>query len=140
VTKRDWQNSRWSIGFNPFERESIREHNGTMLRPKAVPLIYRTIIRHVVRLTAGSMLLCAAWGQSPFRYQEVMVPMRDGVHLQTVILTPVGMREPLPILLQRTPYGVPEKAPETIPPNLQELTRLCLRPTRCISAVREDGA
>ena len=31
------------------------------------------------------------------------------------------MKEPLPILLQRTPYGVPEKAPETIPPNLHEL-------------------
>ena len=92
-----------------------------MLRPKAVPLIHRPMIRHIGRLTAGSMLLCAAWGQSPFRYQEVMVPMRDGVHLQTVILTPVGMKEPLPLLLQRTPYGVPEKAPETIPPNLREL-------------------
>jgi predicted acyl esterase len=43
------------------------------------------------------MLLCAAWGQSPFRYQEVMVPMRDGVHLQTVMPTPVGVKEPLPI-------------------------------------------
>jgi uncharacterized protein len=92
-----------------------------MLRPQAVSLIRRTIFRVIVRLTAGSMLLCAAWGQTPFRYQEVMIPMRDGVHLQTVILTPAGTKEPLPILLQRTPYGVPEKAPETIPPNLQEL-------------------
>ena len=91
------------------------------MRPKAVPLIHRPMIRHIGRLTAGSMLLCAAWGQSPFRYQEVMVPMRDGVNLQTVILTPVGMKEPLPILLQRTPYGVPEKARETIPSDLQEL-------------------
>jgi uncharacterized protein len=92
-----------------------------MLRLKAVPLIHHTVIRHIGKLTASSMLVCAAWGQSPFRYQEVMIPMRDGVHLQTVILTPAGRKEPLPILLQRTPYGVPEKAPETIAPNLREL-------------------
>ncbi|MBV8496293.1 MAG: CocE/NonD family hydrolase [Gammaproteobacteria bacterium] len=34
--------------------------------------------------------------------------MRDGVHLQTVILTPLGARGPLPILFRRTPYGVPD--------------------------------
>jgi putative CocE/NonD family hydrolase len=45
-----------------------------------------------------------------FNFQEVMIPMRDGVHLQTVILTPKQANGPLPILLQRTPYGVPEKA------------------------------
>ncbi len=56
-----------------------------------------------------------------FDYQEVMVPMRDGVKLQTVILRPVGVKGPLPILLRRTPYGVPDKAPEEIPPNLKEL-------------------
>ena len=39
---------------------------------------------------------------------EVMIPMRDGTHLQTVIFTPVAATAPLPILLTRTPYGVPE--------------------------------
>ncbi len=43
-----------------------------------------------------------------FTYQEVMVPMRDGVRLQTVILTPKNASGPLPILMVRTPYGVPE--------------------------------
>src|SRR5215469_11630791 len=56
-----------------------------------------------------------------FSYQEVMVPVRDGVHLQTVILTPVNASEPLPILLERTPYGVPDKAPAEIPPRWKEL-------------------
>jgi putative CocE/NonD family hydrolase len=56
-----------------------------------------------------------------FTIQEVMVPVRDGVHLQTVILTPVGAKEPLPILFTRTPYGVPEHAPEQMPPSLKEL-------------------
>jgi putative CocE/NonD family hydrolase len=41
-----------------------------------------------------------------------MVPMRDGVHLQTVVLTPLSQQGPLPILFRRTPYGVPDKAPE----------------------------
>src|SRR5437588_2842760 len=56
-----------------------------------------------------------------FKYQEVMVPVRDGVHLQTVILTPVDQSGPLPILLRRTPYGVPEGPLDQIPANLKEL-------------------
>jgi len=56
-----------------------------------------------------------------FTYQEVMVPVRDGVHLQTVILTPANATGPLPILLQRTPYGVPEGAPAQIPDSLRQL-------------------
>ena len=43
-----------------------------------------------------------------FKLEEVMIPVRDGVHLQTVILTPVDQTGPLPILFRRTPYGVPE--------------------------------
>jgi putative CocE/NonD family hydrolase len=45
-----------------------------------------------------------------FDFREVMIPMRDGVRLQTVILTPKQESGPLPILLERTPYGVPENA------------------------------
>ncbi len=49
--------------------------------------------------------------------------MRDGIHLQTVILTPVDQHGPLPILLERTPYGVPSKAPASISPRMKELAR-----------------
>jgi putative CocE/NonD family hydrolase len=42
-----------------------------------------------------------------FDFREEMVPMRDGVRLQTVIFAPRGVTEPLPLLLERTPYGVP---------------------------------
>src|ERR1700749_1899823 len=60
-------------------------------------------------------------GNSPlFTFQEVMIPVRDGVHLQTVILTPVNATGPLPILFRRTPYGVPAKAPEKMPPSMKE--------------------
>ena len=53
----------------------------------------------------------AAQPQSPFTYEQVMIPMRDGARLQTVILRPRARAERLPILLQRTPYGVPAAAP-----------------------------
>ena len=37
---------------------------------------------------------------------EAMIPMRDGVKLHAVILKPADIATPLPILMQRTPYGV----------------------------------
>ena len=43
-----------------------------------------------------------------FKRVEEMVPMRDGTHLQTVIFSPLDAKGDLPILLTRTPYGVPE--------------------------------
>jgi putative CocE/NonD family hydrolase len=58
---------------------------------------------------------------SLFDYREVMVPMRDGVRLQTVIMRTHGFAAPLPILLVRTPYGVPEKAFDKMPPAMKEL-------------------
>src|SRR5260370_14004561 len=61
--------------------------------------------------------------QAIFQYQEVMVPVRDGVHLQTVILTPTNATKPLPILFRRTPYGVPEKAPQQMPASMKELAQ-----------------
>jgi putative CocE/NonD family hydrolase len=57
----------------------------------------------------------------PFVFTEVMIPMRDGVRLQTVILAPADAAGPLPILLNRTPYGVPDEALQAIPENLKAL-------------------
>jgi putative CocE/NonD family hydrolase len=73
------------------------------------------------------LILIASYSQAQetpaplFKFQEVMVPMRDGVHLQTVILAPVDQKGPLPILFRRTPYGVPASAPPRIPPAWKEL-------------------
>ena len=44
--------------------------------------------------------------KSNYRVQEFMIPMRDGVHLQTVVITKANQPQPLPILLTRTPYVV----------------------------------
>ncbi len=64
-----------------------------------------------------------AASQPVFQLQEVMIPVRDGVHLQTVILTPTNVTTPLPILFRRTPYGVPEKPPAEMPSSLKELAQ-----------------
>lgn len=40
-----------------------------------------------------------------YRRAEVMIPMRDGIKLHAVILKPADIAGPLPIILQRTPYG-----------------------------------
>ena len=74
----------------------------------------------------ATMLAVAVTGSArqpsvAFTFEEVMVPMRDGVRLQTVILTPVDRHGPLPILFRRTPYGVPDRAMERVPPNMKEL-------------------
>jgi hypothetical protein len=41
-----------------------------------------------------------------FDIQEVMISMRDGVKLHTLIFMPKRFSEPLPIILNRTPYGI----------------------------------
>jgi len=49
-----------------------------------------------VSCAAGQEVQAPA-AQAIFQYQEVMVPVRDGVHLQTVILTPTNATKQLPI-------------------------------------------
>jgi predicted acyl esterase len=41
-----------------------------------------------------------------FNKREVMIPVRDGVKLHSEIYTPKDAKEPLPMLLDRTPYGI----------------------------------
>src|SRR5438552_10806706 len=80
----------------------------------------------VLAVLAGSLAI-PGQAQEPrqpiFKLQEVMISMRDGVKLQTVILTPADQHEPLPILFRRTPYGVPEKPPEQMPASWKELAQ-----------------
>jgi hypothetical protein len=88
-------------------------------------------MRHLASLSVATLLMATGIAKRPtpvahdpiFTLQEVMVPVRDGVHLQTVILTPANQTGPLPILFRRTPYGVPSQAPDSMPPNLKELAQ-----------------
>src|SRR5512142_1976943 len=61
--------------------------------------------------------------ENEFKRVEVMVPMRDGVHLQTVYFLPLNQKEPLPILMMRTPYGVPETEAPLHGPSMKELVQ-----------------
>jgi len=65
----------------------------------------------------------SAAAQSPFTFEEVMVPMRDGAKLQTVILRPRDAKGPLPILFQRTPYGVPGGPLAAVPKGWEALAK-----------------
>ena len=55
-----------------------------------------------------------AQADSTKAYKKIsrMIPMRDGVKLFTVILMPVNESNPVPILIQRTPYGANISLPE----------------------------
>ena len=55
---------------------------------------------------------------------EVMIPVRDGVELHTVLLRPEGSDKsgsPLPFLMTRTPYGVNSASPESAEAGKPEL-------------------
>jgi putative CocE/NonD family hydrolase len=55
---------------------------------------------------------------------EVMMPMRDGAKLHAVILRPVGSEnhgEPLPFLMQRTPYGTDDNSSDSVNSSKPEL-------------------
>jgi putative CocE/NonD family hydrolase len=41
-----------------------------------------------------------------FDKMEVMIPMRDGAKLHTEVYTPKNTTAPLPMLMNRTPYGI----------------------------------
>ncbi|MGN6594143.1 MAG: CocE/NonD family hydrolase [Terriglobales bacterium] len=57
------------------------------------------------RLLLVLALTAAALGAQQYSQRDVMIPMRDGVRLHTLILTPPGAHRPLPFLITRTPYG-----------------------------------
>jgi uncharacterized protein len=72
-------------------------------------------MKAVLRILAPSLLACAALAQdSVFEKHEAMIPTRDGVKLHTVLFTPREATGPLPILLERTPYGALDEEKELL--------------------------
>jgi putative CocE/NonD family hydrolase len=59
----------------------------------------------------------------PYSRDEVMIPMRDGVRLHAVILRPTGIKDPLPFLMERTPYGVDDVTSDSINSRYTELAK-----------------
>lgn len=77
-------------------------------------------------LIVFTVSLCALAQQKPtdppegFDKLEQMVPMRDGVRLHTIIYAPKSHKEPLPIIFNRTPYGI-DNIYRAFPGSLTEL-------------------
>jgi uncharacterized protein len=77
-----------------------------------------------------SWICCPVQAQTDSSVQYIkksfMIPMRDGIRLFTVVLTPVHSNGPSPILIQRTPYGadipLANDSVLTIPRNFQFYT------------------
>ena len=62
-------------------------------------------------ITAAALFVVAPLGaQTPLdtncAVTRVMIPARDGVKLSTAIMAPQNAGRPLPMLMERTPYGV----------------------------------
>jgi len=70
--------------------------------------------RRLAALAVLAVLSSGAVAQQPvdsaYVRTDVMIAMRDGVKLFTVILAPRNVATPLPILMSRTPYGVKDEA------------------------------
>ena len=63
-------------------------------------------MRSAIVLLALSASLASA---DVFTKQDLMIPMRDGVKLHTVVFRPADAQGALPILFERTPYGAPSQ-------------------------------
>ena len=70
--------------------------------------IFTKIVFMGILLIAVNGLFAQTKSDDKYNRQEVMIPMRDGIKLHTVIFTPKNQSCPLPFLLTRTPYGVSE--------------------------------
>jgi uncharacterized protein len=77
-------------------------------------MLHHNRLNAMAGLVAGLLLASArpcspqdaAIPSSGFAKQEVMVAMRDGVRLHTLVFVPPGTHPALPILFIRTPYGI----------------------------------
>lgn len=70
----------------------------------------------IMRIVTTAVVVAVGFAPAPvatqqsladrYAVQDVMIPMRDGVHLNTKIFTPKEQHGPLPFIMMRTPYGV----------------------------------
>jgi putative CocE/NonD family hydrolase len=68
--------------------------------------IFTKITFIAILLSSAASLFAQIDTASSYTWHEMMIPMRDGVKLHTLIFTPKKLTEKLPFLLIRTPYGI----------------------------------
>ena len=60
----------------------------------------------------------------PYTREDLMIPMRDGVKLHAILMRPADTEEPLPFLLDRSPYSIDSwDNPEEMVATYSELAR-----------------
>src|SRR5689334_6082861 len=93
-----------------YSRRSARYLHG-LRRFEMVSFARRYGLTVLFALTVAGTLTAQqpATPEQKFTFREVMIAARDGTKLHTTIFTPVNATEKLPIMLVRTPYGVPGK-------------------------------
>jgi uncharacterized protein len=57
-----------------------------------------------------------------YEKHDYMIPMRDGIHLHTIVFSPKVPKEALPFLIERSPYGW-DSAAEEIDAGMSDLAR-----------------
>ena len=84
-------------------------------------------MKTIVRLLLASCIAAARLSaqeeaafdvRAHYQKREVMIPMRDGVKLFTILYEPKDRSETYPFLLLRTPYSIPPYGPDEYPPQI----------------------
>jgi uncharacterized protein len=75
------------------------------LRCSPLLVVSAAIAGHYAPASGRSQIQARDYSEM-FDKTEVMIPVRDGVKLHTEIYTPKNATEALPILFERTPYGI----------------------------------
>jgi uncharacterized protein len=115
---------------------NIRPHGPAVPASRSLSTPGRRPRRLAARLSCAGALLwaaCPAAGEMPpseipptftarvdtfdYTQREVMIPMRDGIKLKTLILIPRGAQR-APVLLTRTPYGATERIERSVSAHL----------------------
>src|SRR5437588_10371503 len=79
---------------------------------KIDPIIWRQNSQdnHLIKISSQPAIELAV----AFERREEMIRMRDGVRLHTLIFWPKDQAERLPIIFERTPYGIGETTSDAI--------------------------
>jgi predicted acyl esterase len=76
-----------------------------------------TVARETGQANASQGQQAVSEFEGDYEWHETYIPMRDGVKLHSVIITPRDLSKRYPILLTRTPYGsVPERLMKQLDP------------------------
>ncbi|MEO7121303.1 MAG: CocE/NonD family hydrolase [Ginsengibacter sp.] len=65
----------------------------------------KILLFFVISVVTFSSAYCQKDSSLLYKKTSAMVPMRDGIKLYTVIISPVAPKTPSPFLITRTPYG-----------------------------------